>query len=40
MTKIYIGGDQKQFTELATSKDQSTKAPKNYHVSSLKEMKD
>jgi hypothetical protein len=34
-----MGGDLKQFTEVPISQDQSMKAPVNYHVSSLAEMK-
>jgi hypothetical protein len=35
-----MGGDLKQFTEVPISQDQSMKAPDNYHVSSLAEMKE
>ena len=34
-----MGGDQKQFTEMPIPLDNTKKAPANYHVSSLKEMK-
>ena len=37
--KIYMGGESNQFREMPIPQDNSKKAPANYHVSSLKEMK-